>query len=135
MDKRLSVNIHVNIHSDLFSICKLNFSLIKTITKEHAEFKNSKKTLDHYYGITTVKVNLTTKKKVFKIKNPGEILLRPIFLVTDKDGYYMSNWKIRYLCSTKPIKMGVKLICDMYKVNVADLDYENPPGSDVSLTL
>ena len=135
MDKRLSVNILVNIHSDLFWICKLNFSLIKTITKEHAEFKNSKKSLDHYYGITTVKVNLTTKKKVFKIKNPGEILLRPIFLVTDKDGYYMSNWKIRYLCSTKPIKMGVKLICDMYKVNVADLDYENPPGSDVSLTL
>ena len=135
MDKRLSVNIHVKIHSDLFSICKLNFSLIKTIIKEHAEFKNSKKSLDHYYGITTVKVNLTTEKKVFKIKNPAEILSRPIFLVTNHKGTTIFKWKINDLRSTKPIKMGVKLICDMYKVNVADLDYENPPGSDVSLTL
>ena len=91
--------------------------------------------MNAYYGITQVKVNFTTKKKQFKIKTPAEILSRPIFLVTDKDGYYISNWKIQDLCSTKPIKMGVKLICDMYKVNVADLDYENPPGSDVSLTL
>ena len=112
-----------------------SFSLIKTITKEHIEFKNSKKSIDDYFGITTVKVNLTTKKKQFKIKNPGEILTRPIFLVTDNHGYYNSNWNMRNLCSTKPIKMGIKLICEMYNVTVMNLDYENPPGPDESSTV
>ena len=135
MDKRLSVNIHVKIHSNLFSICKLNFSLIKTITKEHAEFKNSKKSLDYYYGITTVKVNLTTEKKVFKIKNPAEILSRPIFLVTNHKGSTIFKWKINDLRSTKPIKIGIKLISDMFQVNLLDLDYENPPGPDESSTI
>ena len=107
-------------------------SLIKTITREHQEFKNSKKNMNDYFSISMVKVNLTFKKKQFIIKNTSEILSRPIFLVTDYHGYYISNWNIRDLCSTKPIKMGIKLICDMYKVDVADLDYENPPGPDES---
>ena len=113
----------------------MNFSLIKTITKEHSEFKNSKKSLDHYYGITTVKVNLTAEKKVFKIKNPAEINTRPIFLVTNHYGNTIFEWNIRNLCSTKPIKMGIKLICEMYNADVMNLDYENPPGSDESLTV
>ena len=110
-------------------------SLIKEITREHQEFKNSKKSIDDYFGITTVKVNLTKKKKQYKIKNPGEILTRPIFLVTDNNGYYIPNWNIRYLCSTKPIKMCIKLICEMYNVTVMNLDYENPPGPDESSTV
>ena len=110
-------------------------SLIKEITREHQEFKNSKKSIDDYFGITTVKVNLTKKKKQYKIKNPGEILTRPIFLVTDNNGYYIPNWNIRNLCSTKPIKMCIKLICEMYNVAVMNLDYENPPGPDESSTV
>ena len=110
-------------------------SLIKEITREHQEFKNSKKSIDDYFGITTVKVNLTKKKKQYKIKNPGEILTRPIFLVTDNNGYYIPNWNIRNLCSTKPIKMCIKLICEMYNVTVMNLDYENPPGPDESSTV
>ena len=110
-------------------------SLIKEITREHQEFKNSKKSIDDYFGITIVKVNLTKKKKQYKIKNPGEILTRPIFLVTDNNGYYIPNWNIRNLCSTKPIKMCIKLICEMYNVTVMNLDYENPPGPDESSTV
>ena len=110
-------------------------SLIKEITREHQKFTDSKKSIDDYFGITTVKVNLTAKKKQLKIKNPGEILTRPIFLVTDHNGYYISNWNIRDLCSTKPIKMSIKLICEMYDATVMNLDYENPPGTDDSLTV
>ena len=69
------------------------------------------------------------------IQNPGEIVSRPIFLITDNHGYYISNWNIRDLCSTKPIKMGIKLICEMYNVSVMNLDYENPPGPDESSTV
>ena len=111
------------------------FSLIKTISREYHDFQKSKKSMNAYYDITQVKVKLSIRKKKLNIQKPGELLSRPIFLVTDNHGYYISNWNVRDLCSTKPIKMGIKLICDMYNVDVTNLDYENPPGSDVSLTL
>ena len=134
MDKRSTVIIHYqNSWEIILKFFIELFSLIKTITKEHKEFKNSNKSIDDYFGVTTVKVKLTIKKKKLNIQNPGEILLRPIFLVTDNHGYYISNWNIRDLCSTKPIKIGIKLLCEMYKVTVMNLDYENPPGSDGKL--
>ena len=111
------------------------FSLIKTISREYHDFQKSKKSMNAYYDITQVKVKLSIRKKKLNIQKPGELLSRPIFLVTDNHGYYISNWNVRDLCSTKPIKMGIKLICDMYNVDVPNLDYENPPGPDVSLTL
>ena len=104
------------------------FSLVKKITNEYEDFKNSKRNIEDYYQIKLVKVNLTREKQSFKIVYPGEILTKPIFLVTDRKGHYINDWRTKDLRCTTPIKMRISLICNLFDVDLQTIDYTDPPG-------
>ena len=103
---------------------------MKRITKEYQHFKNSQRSIEDYFQIKLVKVNLTREKQSYKIVYPGEILTKPIFLVTDRKGHYINDWKIKDLRCTNPIKMRISLICNMFNVDLQTIDYTDPPGTD-----